>query len=895
MPDFSLFLVPAPPLGYLRAMPAPRIALLIAAATTAAAASDGRILPLRPELPDVAGEVFHSLPAPDGSLFLAGDFTAVDGRPRPGLAKLTPDGRLDRRFRPETVAGSGELALPFVALSPVHEQPLLLSRDGTLLLATTGRLLAFRPDGSRDRRFDSLHVPNTRLTPVSEHAGLLDLARIRADERRLEAYDAATLDAVPLPAQDRWPRPFLDAVPAGAGSLWVVGGNCDRFPPSPVTLFRVSSRGALDPSFIPVDLPGENSHSIAPLPDGGFRLVSCPSGLLQYWPSPTHLAHHIQWHSAAGDLLRSRRVILPIGARLLVAEEPDGSVVHNVGRAEDGAVNGAPTLVRLLPDGTRDPGFRVPLESLSLHRLPDGRFQHSHLHRILPDGSPDPAWSTPRLSEGPSVQLVGRLPDGATLAIAHGRNGYVGTNSLATTDLGELFLLDSRLRRDRRFRPPADLPPIAHAKIAADGAVVLSLAGDFTLPDGSLTRLLRLGRDGAPDPGSPRYRPPTSTFGVGPDGELLAGPPAGWFAAHPLPDGAFLIDHVNAAGEVPFRSISRMLADGTRDPGFSGLHTHSIGPAVLVLAGGDFLLGNAHHAADGRLLHAVQLDGARPVAELASGHVLFVSLRGYSSSVLTKWHPAAGIDPGFSAPFLDESWIDTVTPLADGTLAVTGHPLVTAAGTGKLVRLHADGSIDPAFHAPDPRRVIPRAPGLRTIVRGDGFVPATLANRAGPAEFSSVLHDVQRNRLLVAGDFSHLGTVPRPGMAALGLAAIRGYRAWAAAMLPAALQDPRTDADHDGAVNLHEYAVGSDPAVADHPPGLRVLPGDPPGFRLDADPAAAGVEAVLELSSNLRDWHPADGSAVTIEDRDGCVTWRLRQRAPAVFGRLRFVATGANP
>lgn len=71
----------------------------------------------------------HSIRAiaqqPDGDWIVAGDFTQVQGRSRPGLVRLKPDGRSDARFEPDILGVEGA---PWVS-------SLWLQSDGKLLIA----------------------------------------------------------------------------------------------------------------------------------------------------------------------------------------------------------------------------------------------------------------------------------------------------------------------------------------------------------------------------------------------------------------------------------------------------------------------------------------------------------------------------------------------------------------------------------------------------------------------------------------------------------------------------------------------------------------------------------------------------------------------------------------
>jgi len=822
-----------------------------------AAKADLLLSPLCPEVPEVDASIQSSLVAPDGSVFIRGEFSAIDGVPRPGLAKLTPRGKLDQRFRPEMVPApldqfaSGRIILFGTTIG----HPLFLTGDGTLLSATSDRLLAYAPDGSWDHRFDHLHLPETTLTPVGERAGLLYLTRQSDGARRLEAYHATTLLPVPLSDQNAWPQPFLNAVPADEAALWVIAGVGSSYLGTPQqTIFRIFTNGDLDPTFPPFDLPAGHAVSqLFPQPGGGVRIVSYNADRFRYWPTPSQQSFRIRWLSPTGDTQRSEDIVLAIGTSLVTADEPDGALLHNIGPAPFGRATAddfrfapSPALVRLRPDGTRDPDFQIPLKAVALHRLPDGRLQHSHLHRTLPDGSPDPRWQLPRASQEPAVEIVGTLPDGSTLTVLRQYLSLDG--SPVTSGYGDLHLLNKKLRPDRHFHPSPDLPAWTNVKIAPDGAILLSLPGDHLLPDGSRTSLINLRRDGSIDPNSPRFRTPSRGFSIDPDGTIIPGPPAGTFVAHPLPSGAILIDHFFLGGEVAQRSISRLHPDGNTDPGFTPIRSYSTGGTLFLLPDDSFLVNTTHYSSQGQELQQVPLTNGWPVTSLPSGHILFATADTTYTSQLAKWHPQHGLDPTFATSFLEGSSITGAHPLPNGSLLVTGFRLITPQGETRIVRLNPDGSLDPTFQSPLPQRVLPRSPRLHHILQNGETLPATFPNRAAAAGFSSLSYDHKHQRLLLAGDFTHLDGHPRPGLAA-----------------------------------LHQHPAHR----TKDEPRLQLLPGTPPCFCLPLQSDAEPANPILELSSNLRDWHPAQDDEVLIEREEGRIIWRLKQSDPTLFGRLQ--------
>jgi hypothetical protein len=388
---------------------APGVFMFLALGAASYAARPGGILPVYPRVPPAEVGAVSSLVAADGSVVFQGGFTAVDGVARPGLARLTRMGLVDLGFRPATIVAPGEANLPRIPL--VVAAPTaggsLLTADGALLYGLPGRLLAYRRDGGPDWRFEALHMPGEPLSPLFEDAGTLYFLRQAPGGQRVEAYRSDTLAPVALPGQDGWPVPPMQAVSAATGRLWVFGrtprpqgGILPDF--SPYTLFRTLPDGAVDPSFGPVELSGASSHRLGSRTGGGYRLVSHNISYLYFWPSPTSLEYWIDRFSVDGDRDYADRITMPVSHPLVLAEEPDGALIHNVARTW----NEGEALVRRFPDGTRDPDFRIPLQGLALHRLDDGR-----------------------LASRPSESQPARRIDGSLLAPAAPDHGTHGPHS----------------------------------------------------------------------------------------------------------------------------------------------------------------------------------------------------------------------------------------------------------------------------------------------------------------------------------------------------------------------------------------------------------------------------------------------------------------------------------
>ncbi len=102
-------------------------------------------------LPSVNGTVYGVAEQPDGKIIVGGDFTTVDGRAWPILARLNPDGRLDTAFNPGTNI-SGRV----YAVSALPDGRILAAGNFSLAQSNQTRfgLARLNPDGSLDLSFD---------------------------------------------------------------------------------------------------------------------------------------------------------------------------------------------------------------------------------------------------------------------------------------------------------------------------------------------------------------------------------------------------------------------------------------------------------------------------------------------------------------------------------------------------------------------------------------------------------------------------------------------------------------------------------------------------------------------------------------------------------------------
>lgn len=836
----------------------------------------GGLLPGHPQLAPVTAAPSASVTATDGSVFVLGDFTAVNGVPQTGLAKLAPDGRLVERFKPQVSFSTDDELWIYPGGLSYMPSTLILPRlfvtvDGTLLVPRSERLLAFDPDGSIDPRFDAMNDSSGRLRPLLESDGRILFERDNGGTASLEVRRSDDLTLIDPPGFPPSVSAILDAAPAGDGKFWILARTA---PSSGVAILRLNPDLTPETDLEPIEPTGGNNHWIRSAPGGGFLLTSdlTPYG---FWPQPSSTTISWQWYSKDGEIIRSESSQHPIGSTWVADMEAGGSILRSAPSAE------GPLLVREFADGSLDPGFETPLSANQVEVLADGRIRHSHIHRVLANGSPDPAWNVPVLTAQASVETFGVLPDGRLVV------GRVDA-SFSGHAFSELLLLDSSL--DLQPAPwLAAMPRFRSASITPDGAVLLLLSADHAFADGTKTRLLRVLPDSGIDPNSPRYLS-VSDDPIFPYPLTVSGMANSIYQVRPLPGRRYLVEIISHGGDVISRRMVRLLPNGSPDPGFVFNGSTWFGAPASILADGSFIIAGKYYAPNGSELGPMPFGHSSVAAETNDGWVyLFVST-GNDLSRIVRWDPVSGVDRSFESPFTKGTSITRVTPVGSGKLVVTGH-LLTRDGVEKMVRLHPDGRLDPSFKAEPLRRLLPLVPWTTGVLRGGEILDPEPTNRllsSSPRRLVRTTWLSTGNQLVVSGDFTHLGNEPRPAVAALDLGGPWTFAEWTEAWFPGTPPDPERDSDGDGAADYHEFMVGSDPTRADQPPGLRVLPGSWPAFHLPLDPDALGPDPILELSTDLASWHDARADQVIIWSFADGITWWPLGSSPTVFGRARM-------
>jgi uncharacterized delta-60 repeat protein len=396
------------------------------------------------------------------------------------------------------------------------------------------------------------------------------------------------------------------------------------------------------------------------------------------------------------------------------AVQPDGKIlicgaftnVNGVARS---------SLARLHADGTLDETFNATSVFAANHTslLPDGRILvegvfpslNQPVIRLHADGSHDPTFN---LGRPPGVSsfvvfTIGVQPDGKVL-VSYGYDDNVAR-----------FNSDGSL--DPTFQPGRWLHGyVLQFLVQPDGRILVG--GEFrTLLGTTQYSVARLDADGTLD----------ETFNAGD----AAGPPR-WWSDEPkvralalLPDGGVLVGTQAEGTRASDYGLLRLLPNGARDASFDArLNGGHVAPYTMVpladgkiLINGSFAIVNgvrqpalARLHSDGRIdttfapllvgeygyVNAINHLLVQPDSRiLISGY--FTNVDGFSVSELVRLHADGTLDPSFAAQ-IEYGDVTALTLQPDGRILIGGS-FETVGGVRRhhLARLHPDGSLEPSF------------------------------------------------------------------------------------------------------------------------------------------------------------------------------------------------------
>lgn len=631
-----------------------------------------------------------------GRLILGGTFRSVGEQPQIGLARLLPDGQLDRTWNPGPALG--------LATTPWADPEVLAKLDPLIPVPT--EFLTARPTALALGTNDSVLIAIEEATPNG------------GPDRRLALVDAQGKVVSHFPDTSRRNPHLMRMQPDGR--IFLGGGRLAEWNGTPVgNVIRVEADGTLDPSFQVSLTPNSAMVYDMALDDagrlwisGGFESVNgvARPGLARLHayeatPSPVTLTPTFQ------------RERIGTNEVLYLTAEVAGSPAPALQWYRDGVPIPGETHRGLRLVITND----AQLGTFRLDAVTPGETRSLDFGRVtLGDRSPSPG-SVTELWAGPLGHVVGvthliPLPDG-TVLFAAGQFANEGPRPMV-----------GRLQADGTLDPEFGTAGL----VAGNGVVrdLRPLPGGRLLVAGDFTEL-----GGAPASGLAELTA---------DGQRVDRPfPAldvpSLNAALPLPDGRYLLAGLfNQVGGQPRFRVARLKADLSLDPNFSvALEPFQLVDVLELDLQGRVLAGGAGFHAEGvltnpppfglvRLLDSGAADPS--FRRVTTGvNLLFVEPGG---TLLAGVPAARYTDAGermttFDLPpgstFGTIGFRSALTRLADG-----GAILLTSQSgpsVDLVVMWQGDGRYDEAFNPPIP--LVPNSSNHRVTAvapRSDGSI-----------------------------------------------------------------------------------------------------------------------------------------------------------------------------
>jgi len=514
---------------------------------------------------------------PNGALVLAGSFDTVNGLPRRGVARLHSDGTVDESFQSGLNDGSFQV------------RSLCLQPDGKVLLGgfgiriggvAKGAVTRLNSDGTEDTGFNSTAIGGEARTILLQGDGKIVSAGMRGSPAQGFVERSNSDGSRDLDFKHSWYLPEAGTSSSSVQCIYLrgdgsftAGGNFTRHDSSGVPtylcnrLVRLKDNGQADPAFITAlsgisgsvqclqEQAGTGSKILV---GGGFSGVypqtTGPLARLNADGTPdTGFANPLR-----GDVVNNRCLALASGeGACFVAGGRFSSVLgnarHNVARfSATGQL-----------DGAFQPGsLEATTQVYALARQPDGKVLLATadpssslaypflLARLNADGSRDSTFTNGLAGIARNIYSLAVLPDGKLLAAGE------------AVSPGNIFTL-KRLHSDGTLDAAFPAPAITGSRVRAlavlpDGRVIFG--GAFTWSaGGSRSNLGRLNADGTLD----------TTYlaaQAGPNRQVYA-------IALQSDDKAVIGGEFTDFSGTPRNCVARLNADGTLDTGF--LHAQS--------------------------------------------------------------------------------------------------------------------------------------------------------------------------------------------------------------------------------------------------------------------------------------------------------------------------------
>lgn len=465
-------------------------------------ARPGEILPI--DFPEFSkqGTVYAVAEAPDGGVFVAGDFKEVDGVPRPGLAKLGPDGRLDEAFAP-TIAPMIWQSISLLPPDPIesfgldilqeHEKKLIPLTDGGLIVLGEERWELRDADGS----LNTVSLPSVEREGESVDWPLLDsdgslFILIRTENgTEIQAFAGESLERDL--SFELLPK-FTEIHETDDGTLWGLsrGIGAGGFP----TLTRLSHDGGIESDSRRSDLSfssrvNSTNSNVLEITNGRAPRPIDSNYLINYTGVKFHVSYRV-WDPWLEEEERYGFDV-PFGRyEGLAAGSMELGIIYPTYGLQ---------FLKKAKDWVIDESFQIPLagpevppvgptETRHVMVTSDGQILVGGNRKYLGDGSPDSSWHVARISRDATIYGLEKRKNGEVLVWGDFDrvDGEAIAGLAALTEEGDL---------NSNFRPSLDLRFIKQLEERPDGRIViLSSRGKDDLTQSS-PNLIEVDSDGA--------------------------------------------------------------------------------------------------------------------------------------------------------------------------------------------------------------------------------------------------------------------------------------------------------------------------------------------------------------------------------------------------------------
>jgi hypothetical protein len=816
--------------------------------------------------------VLQSFVTGDGSVFLLGDFTKVDGVARPGLAKLKPSGELDLSFDPSVRVDLSEVLFDFgtdviyPSGSPLdlwdqfsfeQTRPLffrsaqisevgggrLMLRNGPawVILDATGAVMdSALPDFPRDEDpplVQYIQNPRMLVLAASGEFQMVDLATDRIDES--------------FATQEGWTDLPIQAIPASGGKIWTLSERGDF-----QVVCRLLEDGSPDESFPPLELREGTSHQLEKTRGSGFAVISFFRNFTSINSAPRYRA---RWLNEGGSVeatvdfspsgygFGGRSIQLEPWQEVIYFNNQFGEYVRKdtAGKVEilEGLLTASPLGSSEDARATGPLNFIPGSSTFNRFTLIGGTRKFSGQLEA------DPSWHEVRLTRAARRVVALEGPDD-TLIIGGDFNRVNGVPCKGMVRV----LADGII--DPSFAPELDLRFATMFQVGKDEKIY-ALFGENFVRDGKEVAAVRMAPSGAVELGYEiAFRPLSQTsFGI----ILLA-------------DGSVILSRYRFGGfAVSSTSYSKYGPDGELDTNWgSGGASGSRGGAIFPLNDGSFLKGITRYSGNGELIEALDVpEGASAIHQDAGGATYF---QYGGSNGLVRWTPEGGIDEHFVNTLPGGYFgVRGMTSTARGKFFIWGD-----FGGGRTVqRYHATGQLDVTFRAP---RLFRKNRQEAEFVLGYGGLSA----EEKVTELLPTNVIARDGAVLVTGGFDN----PQGSFLLLDDSDVAGFAGWSEAILGEVVPEDG-DADGDGASNLEEYAAGSDPSFSDAH-RWRVRASGEGAFQVPCNPEAPEILRILEVSDDLVNWRTGLANEVSQDTTAGCLRFQLEPEKASLYGRVVY-------